>query len=69
MALEPMPVWTELVCRQCAGTGCGQFVLGQRNRKQLRIEALQQGWKFAHRDVFCCRACLNQFEEEKNHEH
>lgn len=69
MALPKMPLWTELVCRYCAGTGCGQFTSGQRNRDKLRKRALAEGWLFKHDDVFCSKRCLQGYEsdlEEKN---
>jgi hypothetical protein len=64
MALPKMPIWTELVCRHCATTGCGQFIDGQRDRTKLRKQALAEGWLFAHDDVFCCKHCLSGHERD-----
>lgn len=64
MASEEFFIWCEIVCRSCSGTAPGQFTMGSTPRAALKKAALQDGWKFAHGETFCCVKCLNDYEAE-----
>lgn len=52
------PVWTEIVCRNCSRSGCGEFTYkGSISIRKLRNEAKAKGWVFSCNDVFCCKKC------------
>jgi hypothetical protein len=59
------PVWTELVCRDCAHSTSGRFSFnGKIEVREMRKEATAQGWKFKHGECFCSQHCLDNFERE-----
>lgn len=52
------PIWGEIVCRQCSSVGLGQFTYGTFQRKLMKKEAEEQGWRFFDDDCFCSEKCL-----------
>jgi len=67
MPSPPIPIWTEVVCLQCAHTGHGQFTRYARNRTQLRKDVLADGWLLKHGDIFCSPKCLADYEVNNGH--
>ncbi len=53
-----MHVWTELVCNVCACTTAGQFTFGAIRRKEMKAEAVKNGWIFRKGEIFCRVVCL-----------
>lgn len=58
-------IWCEFVCRQCAAHICGQFAGARLPRRELQRVAKRQKAIFAHNEVFCCAACKQRFETER----
>ena len=61
-----MFVWCEIVCRGCSSSVAGLFVSGPIPRREMKKDALAYGWKFEHGESFCCKYCLEEYEEEEN---
>lgn len=64
--MSRVPIWCELVCRQCSETIVGEFSYGAIPRRELKTKASRDyGTVFKHDDVFCGEHCLSRFEREK----
>lgn len=59
------PVWVELVCRRCASTEAGQFVLGAIPRRAMARTARGFGWVY-DREIgdWFCGSCKNHPERK-----
>ena len=48
-----IPIWCEIVCRECSVTCSGQFTYDAIPRKQLKEIAKSQGWRLHDDECFC----------------
>ena len=55
--------WVELVCASCSGTTSGDWTAGRVNIKQMKAQAVTEGWSFGGTHAFCSDACRTRFVE------
>lgn len=58
-----VPIWAELVCRECSRTTSGEFFYSYAPRQKMVNQAKEIGWQFKHDDCFCSNCCLKIHEE------
>ena len=64
-----IPVWCELVCRECSTTTAGRFSYGSPGRNHMHKEAMEEGWLFRHNECFCSRKCLEEYNTYEDASH
>ena len=59
-------VWCEVVCAECSDTSQGQFVTGDIPRRELKQQALREGFIFPKgmSEAFCSKKCHLQYMEK-----
>ena len=53
--------WVEIVCRDCAAAGHGEFVRGKIPIKALKVEAQKDGWSITTAGDWRCPRCTAMF--------
>lgn len=55
MSAKPIPIWCEIVCRECAATAPGRFVYGALPRRKIMTGARGAGFRFIDGEAYCSR--------------
>lgn len=55
--------WVELVCADCSGTTAGDWTAGRVSIKQMKAQAVTEGWSFGGKHAFCSQRCRTRFVE------
>lgn len=63
MTAKGFPIWCEIVCAHCSRQAPGVYAWGAPNRRVMKHDAKQQGFKFKHGEAFCSQACVELYEE------
>lgn len=63
--MSRVPIWCEIVCRECSTAPTGEFTSGAIPRRSLVKDARAAGYIFKHDEAFCSQRCLEQFEAQR----
>ena len=55
--------WVELVCANCSATTAGEWTAGRVNIKQMKDQAVKEGWSFGGKQSFCTQDCRSRYIE------
>jgi hypothetical protein len=55
--------WVELVCANCSTTTAGEWTAGRLNIKQMKDQAVKEGWSFGGKQAFCSQDCRTRYIE------